>query len=72
MGDEIQPSRCFDVKEFLAYLRSELQKAYQNTHGLTWIPDFNDEDDLKRWCSGIGMDLATFYKSIGTLGGGET
>ena len=70
-GDEIQPSRCFDVKEFLAYLRSELQKAYQNTHGLTWIPDFNDEDDLKRWCSGIGMDLATFYKSIGTLGSGN-
>lgn len=70
-GDELQPSRCFDVKEFLAYLRSELQKAYQNTHGLTFIPDFNDEDDLKRWCSGIGIDLATFYKSIGTLGSGN-
>ena len=70
-GDEIQPSRCFDVKEFLAYLRSELQKAYQSTHGLTWIPDFNDEDDLERWCRTIGMDLATFYKSIGTLGSGN-
>ncbi len=70
-GDNLQPSRCFDIREFLAYLRSELQKAYQNTHGLTWIPDFNDEDDLKRWCGGIGMDLATFYKSIGTLGSGN-
>lgn len=70
-GDNIQPSRCFDIKEFLAYLRSELQKAYQNTHGLTWIPDFNNEDDLKRWCGTIGIDLATFYKSIGTLGSGN-
>ena len=70
-GDNLQPSRCFDVKEFLAYLRSELQKAYQSTHGLTWIPDFNDEDDLRRWCGTIGMDLATFYKSIGTLGSGN-
>ena len=70
-GDKLQPARCFDVKSFLAYLRSELQKAYQNTHGLTWIPDFNNEDDLVRWCKTIGMDLATFYKSVGTLGSGN-
>lgn len=70
-GPDLQPSRCFDVREFLAYLRGELQKAYQNTGGLTFIPDFNSESDLERWCRGVGMDLATFYKSIGTIGGGN-
>ena len=72
MGQEIQPSRVFVVKDFLSYLRKELQKAHQNTHGLTYLPDFNSEGDLEKWASRVGMDLGVFYKSIGTLGGGET
>ena len=71
MGPDIHNSRQFQVKEFLAFLRTELQKAYQATGGLIFLPDFNSEDDLARWCREIGMDLATFYKSIGTLGGGN-
>lgn len=71
MGHEIHNSRQFQVKEFLSFLRTELQKAYQSTHGLIYLPDFNSEEDLDRWVCGIGMDLATFYKSIGTLGGGN-
>ena len=72
MGMEINASRQFIIRDFLAYLRTELQKAYQNTHGLTYIPDFNNEDDLERWVRDIGMDLSVFYKSIGSIGGGET
>lgn len=71
-GIDLQPARVFVVKDFLAFLRSELQKAYQNTQGLTMIPDFNSEADLEKWLRRIGMDLAVFYKSIGTIGGGET
>ena len=71
MGQELQPSRQFIVKDFLAYLRTELQKAYQNTHGLTYLPDFNNEEDLERWLRGIGMDISVFYKSIGSVGSGN-
>jgi len=71
MGTELQPGRVFNVKDFLADLRAELQRAYQNTHGLTFIPEFNDEKDLENWVRGFGMDLGVFYKSIGTVGGGN-
>lgn len=72
MGMKIHQQRQFDVCEFLKYLRGELQKAYQKTGGLTYIYDFNNEGDLEEWLGDINMDLATFYKSVGTLGGGET
>ena len=72
MGMKIHQQRQFDVREFLKYLRGELQKAYQKTGGLTYIYDFNNEGDLEEWLEDINMDLATFYKSVGTLGGGET
>lgn len=71
MGQELQPSRVFNVKDFLAFLRTELQRAYQNTHGLTYLPDFNSESDLERWASDIGMDLSVLYKSIGSVGSGN-
>ena len=71
MGTELQPGRVFNIKDFLADLRAELQRAYQNTHGLTFIPEFNDEKDLENWVRGFGMDLGVFYKSIGTVGGGN-
>ena len=71
MGPDIHTSRQFQVKEFLAFLRTELQRAYQATGGLIFLPDFNSESDLERWCREVGIDLATFYKSIGTLGGGN-
>lgn len=71
MGTELQPGRVFNVKDFLADLRAELQRAYQNTHGLTFIPEFNNEKDLENWVRGFGMDLGVFYKSIGTVGAGN-
>lgn len=70
-GMKLQAQRQFDLKDFLKFLRGELQKAYQGTHGLTMIPEFNSEDDLAEFASEIGLDLATMYKSIGTLGGGN-
>lgn len=70
-GMRIHEQRQFDVKEFLRFLRTELQKAYQSSKGLTYIPEFNNERDLEEWLRDVKMDAATFYKSIGTLGGGE-
>lgn len=70
-GMKIQEQRQFDVKEFLRFLRTELQRAYQGSKGLTYIPEFNNERDLEEWLQDVKMDVATFYKSIGTLGGGN-
>lgn len=70
-GMMLQAKRQFDVKDFLKYLRTELQRIYQNSKGLIYLPEFNNEDDLEDWLKDIRMDSATFYKSIGTLGGGE-
>ena len=72
MGQELQPSRVFQVRDFLAFLRTELQRVYQNTQGLTYLPDFNSEEDLETWARDIGLDLSVLYKSIGSIGGGET
>lgn len=71
MGQDLQPSQVFNTKDFLADLRSELQKAYQSTGGLTNIPEFNNEKDLEKWMRKIGISPAVFYKSIGTVGAGN-
>ena len=39
---------------------------------LTLMPEFNSEGDLDKWLGKIGMDLGVFYKSPGSVGGGET
>ena len=70
-GKEICASRQFDVKEFLKFLRTELQRIYQNSNGLIILPEFNRESDLEEWLGDIGEDLGIFYKSIGSIGGGE-
>lgn len=71
LGKRLQEQRMFEVKDFLKFLRESLRKAYQKTGGLTIVPEFQDEDDLEEWMKDVGIDPATFYKSIGTIGGGE-
>lgn len=71
-GMRLQDKRQFDVKDFLRFLRTELQKIYQRSQGLIILPEFNNERDLEGWMRDVGIDQNTFYKSIGTLGGGET
>ena len=71
LGKRLQEQRMFEVKDFLKFLRESLRKAYQKTGGLTIVPEFQDEDDLEEWMKDVGIDPATFYKSIGTIGGGN-
>lgn len=70
-GKEICASRQFDVKEFLKFLRTELQRIYQSSNGLIILPEFNRESDLEEWLGDIGEDLGIFYKSIGSIGSGN-
>lgn len=71
-GRQLQDSRQFDIKEFLKFVREELRKAEMKSGGLVRSKySFNKEKDIEDWCRDIGIDLGIFYKSIGTLGGGN-
>ena len=70
-GFNIHKTRQFEMKEFIKFVNSEIQKAYQTSGGAINFVEFNSEDDFEKWCKGFGMDFGTFIKSIGTLGGGN-
>ena len=61
----------FEEKEFLKFLNTEIQKAYQSSKGMINFIEFKKDKDIKDWCDRIGMDVPTFYHSICTLGGGN-
>lgn len=70
-GFNIHKLRQFEMKEFIKFVNSEVQKAYQTSGGAINFIEFKTEDDFEAWCKGFGMEFATFIKSIGTLGGGN-
>lgn len=70
-GFNINKLRQFEMKEFVKFVNSEVQKAYQTSKGAFNFIEFKTEDDFETWCKGFGMEFGTFIKSIGTLGGGN-
>ena len=70
-GFNINKQRQFEMKEFVKFVNSEVQKAYQTSKGAFNFIEFKTEDDFETWCKGFGMEFGTFIKSIGTLGGGN-
>ena len=70
-GFNINKERQFEMKEFMKFINSEIQKAYQTSGGAINFMEFTKEDDFEKWCKGFGMEFGTFIKSIGTLGGGN-
>lgn len=70
-GFNINKLRQFEMKEFVKFVNSEVQKAYQTSGGTINFIEFKTEDDFEKWCKTFGMEFATFIKSIGTLGGGN-
>jgi RNA-splicing ligase RtcB len=70
-GFNIHKERQFEMKEFIKFMNSEIQKAYQTSGGAINFVEFTSEDDFEKWCKGFGMEFGTFIKSIGTLGGGN-
>ncbi|MCQ2277628.1 MAG: RtcB family protein [Bacteroidales bacterium] len=71
MGKDINTKREFDLKEFCKFVRKELSRAAQSSDGLVCEVPFNNERDISAWCKSLNLDEKTFYKSIGTLGGGN-
>ena len=70
-GFNINKLRQFEMKEFIKFVNSEVQKAYQTSGSAINFMEFTTEDDFEAWCKTFGMDFGTFIKSIGTLGGGN-
>lgn len=71
MGFNINKLRQFEMKEFIKFVNSEIQKAYQTSGGSINFVEFNTESDLENWCKGFGMEFGTFIKSIGSGGSGN-
>lgn len=70
MGFDIHKNRVFEMKDFIKFLNIEYNKARS-----TWPEMVNDitisENYLSKMLKRIGMDEGVFYKSLGTLGGGN-
>jgi len=71
MGKDLNKNREFDLKDFCKFVRRELVRAEQYTDGLIENIPFSNEKDITLWCKSLNIDEKTFYKSIGTLGGGN-
>ena len=71
MGKDLHAKREFDLKEFCKFVRKELSRAVQSSDGLVNEMPFSNERDISAWCKSLHLDEKTFYKSIGTLGGGN-
>ena len=70
-GFNINQKRQFEMKPFLKYLRNELDSARGTSNGLVNHVELQNESDMDRWIDSVKMDKGTFYKSIGTIGGGN-
>lgn len=70
-GFVLQGERQFDMKTFMKFMRQEVNRAYQSSHGRMNIVEWNSEDDIFGWIRSVGIQPAVFFKSIGTIGGGN-
>lgn len=69
-GKELQETRQFEVKDFIKFMKSEYTKARAQWPNM--INDFDvSEEGLQKFTRRIRLDLGVFYKSIGTIGGGN-
>ncbi|MBR6517653.1 MAG: RtcB family protein [Bacilli bacterium] len=70
MGFNIHKNRIYDIKDFFKFLKKEYNKSRS-----TWPEMINDfdinEKEISKLLKRINMDEGVFYKSIGTLGGGN-
>lgn len=70
-GFEINSERQFDMKPFMKFMRQEVNRAYQSSNGRMNIVEWLKDDDVFDWVRSVGMQPAVFFKSIGTIGGGN-
>lgn len=72
MGFDIHNHPIIDEKDFRKFLRSEFSKYKAKwPEMLSYLPDNVTEDWISSVLKKIGMEEGTFYRSLGTCGGGN-
>ena len=71
MGVDINKKSQFEMKSLLKFMRQEVNRAFQSARGMINMVEFLNEDDLVAWMKSVNIQPAIFYKSLGTLGGGN-
>lgn len=70
-GFDINERRVFDMKDFIKFIKSEFSRVYSiNPNMISDDVDIS-ENGISKMLKRIGMDEGMFYKSIGSLGGGN-
>ena len=69
-GFAIHDKKMYDDKEFFRFLNREYSKARSMWPEMIYDRRI-DGGFIEQMCSRLGMDLSTFIRSIGTLGGGN-
>ena len=69
-GFDINEKRIFDMKEFLKYMNSKMSSARASWPEMVENVKI-DEKYITKMLQRIGMDEGVFYKSIGSIGGGN-
>lgn len=70
MGFEIHDKKVFDDKTFYKYMNKKMSQARSTWPEMVYDTDVN-EKYVTNMLQRIGMDAGMFYKSLGTLGGGN-
>ena len=70
-GFNIQPRKVFEDKDFYKFLNKEYQKARSSCPEMIKEIDPINENSITKLCQRIGMDEGIFYKSLGSIGGGN-
>lgn len=72
MGFVVNPKSVVNEKEFYKFVRSEISRACACVPLISsYFGSGFNEKYLKRMLKRIGMDEGTFWKSLGTVGGGN-
>lgn len=69
-GFNINQKRIFDTKKFIKFMNSHMSHAHSMWPEMTYHVTVS-EKYITDMCKRIGMDEGVFYKSIGSVGGGN-
>jgi RNA-splicing ligase RtcB len=69
-GFDINPSKVFDDKEFYKFMNSKMSQARSAWPEMVYQFDVN-EKSIRELLQRVGMNVPTFYDSLGTIGGGN-
>lgn len=71
-GFNINDKKKVDPKTIMKVFNSHLRKLVSSYPLFSeYVPMFNQEKDLEKWCRKIGVDYGIFLNSIGSVGGGN-